>query len=162
MTIRSLALAAALSFGVLSGTASADDTLRGTAHAASPVSRHTSGSGTYRAGTHRSGAYRGHGHTRHAYRPHVRRVPVQRVHAHRHGHCDYVEGHHVVRRVRVVLPGHHVERVIPARYEVRWRGFGHGYVQVLVQARHVVREWVPERVVYRNRRVWVRGRWVCS
>ena len=93
-------------------------------------------------------------------RHHTHRSHRHRGHVHRHGHCRFVEGHYAIRRVRVVLPGHYVERVIPARYEVRWNR--HRFVKVEVASRRVVREWIPERVEVRRKRVWVRGRWVCS
>ena len=99
-----------------------------------------------------------HGH-HHRYARHFHRFRAPRAHVHRHGHCRYVEGHYVTRRKRVVIPGHHVERVVPARYAIRWcEG---RYVRVCVETRRTVREWVPERVEIRRKRVWVRGRWVC-
>lgn len=143
-----LGLATVLSLAVVPATASAD-TLHGPPR---PGGRHNGA--IFRRGhsAHRARAARTHRHARHDVRV--------RVHVHRHGHCRFVDGHYATRRRRVVVPGHHVERVIPARYEIRWRG--HRYVHVLVEQRRVVREWVPARVEYRKRRVWVRGRWICS
>jgi len=62
----------------------------------------------------------------------------------------------------VIVPGYHEERVIPARYEVRWQFRGRVYARVLVEPRRIVRDWVPERVEVREKRVWVPGRWTCS
>jgi hypothetical protein len=89
------------------------------------------------------------------------RVHTVRGHVHRHGCCRYVAGHHVTRVHRVVVPGHHVERVVPARFEVHWSSRHRAYVRVQVRARQVIRTWVPERVEHRRRRVWIPGRWVC-
>ena len=159
MTVRSLALAALLAVAALPTIASADS-LHGERRARRVVVT------TTRPG-HHGYAHRVHGQRvsvrrTTVHRPPVRHVPVTRVHVHRHEHCNYVAGHHVVRRQRVIVPGYYVERVVPARYELRWRGFGHGSVRVLVERRHTVRDWVPERVEVRRRRVWVRGRWICS
>ena len=134
MSFRSTLLAAALAMAAVPSTAAAD-----TLH------------GPPRPG--RTVVVRGaHGHHTHRGR-HVHRVRVPRVHVHRHGHCRYVEGHYTIKRRRVVVPGHYVERVVPARYEVCWRGGR--YVRVEVQSRRVVREWVPARVEIKRKRVWV-------
>lgn len=83
-----------------------------------------------------------------------------RGHVHRDC-CRYERGRYETRAVRVVLPGHHVERVIPARFAIRWSPRRCAYVRVLVSPRRVVREWVPERVRVERRRVWVGGGWRC-
>ena len=89
-----------------------------------------------------------------------RAAPVER-HVHRRGCCHYTPGRYVTRVRRVVIPGHHVERVVPARYEVRWDSCKGGFVRIRVRSKRVVREWVPSRVEHRRVRVWVPGRWRC-
>jgi len=176
MNIKPLALAAALALAALSTVASAD-TLHGTDHRGGHIARRVIGHGavhrtvhhpahrTVHGTAHRAGHRTRHGavvRTFTTHRGHRYSSPIRPVHVHRHDHCRYLDGHHVVRRRRVVLPGHHVERVVAARYEFRWSRHGQIFVRVLVQPEHIVREWIPERVEFRNKRVWVPGRWVCS
>lgn len=83
------------------------------------------------------------------------------AHVHVRGRCRYTRGHYATRARRVVVPGHHVRRVVPAEYAVRWSRAEGAYVTVCVRPRSTVRVWVPERIEVRRRRVWVPGTWRC-
>ncbi|NQU12139.1 hypothetical protein HQ590_15190 [bacterium] len=67
----------------------------------------------------------------------------------------WVRGHYEVRREKVCIPGRWVIETIPAEYG--WVRHGWRRHRVLIRPAGTRRVWIPERIEWRETRVWVPG-----
>ena len=157
MSLRKTLIAAVAALGLVAGSALAGDSDRYRRPLHAPGHHRGHHAARHHAARHHAAAHRpvhrGHGHHRYGHH--------RRGHVHSHG-CHYVAGHHATRLREVVIPGHYVERELPARFEVRWDRHCGSYVRVLVEDRRIERVWVPRRIDHRRVQVWVPGRWSCG
>ena len=70
----------------------------------------------------------------------------------------YIPGHYQIVREKVLIPGTCYQAYVPARYQSGCGIFGLRYRRLIAPAHYETRR-TPDRYEYRNRRVWVPGRY---